>query len=83
VGYFLSPKRLQQLVARVEASLDEDGAVVLCHWRHPVRGWPLDGARVHEIWRDASRLPVVVTHVEDDFRLDVLSRTTAHRAGSS
>ncbi|GGM82217.1 hypothetical protein GCM10009721_03360 [Terrabacter tumescens] len=83
VGYFLSPKRLRQLVARVEASLDEDGAVVLCHWRHPVRGWPLDGARVHEIWRDASRTPVVVTHVEDDFRLDVLSRTAAHRAGSS
>lgn len=80
VGYFLSPDRLRRLVARVESALAEDGAVVLCHWRHPVRGWPLDGARVHEIWREESTLPLAVTHVETDFRLDVLSRTTSHLA---
>lgn len=82
VGYFLSPERLRRLVARTEASLSDDGVVVLCHWRHPVRGWPLDGARVHEIWREESGLPVVATHVETDFRLEVLTRASAHRAGS-
>lgn len=80
VGYFLSPDRLRRLVARVAASLGDDGVVLLCHWRHPVSGWPLDGARVHEIWREESALPVVATHVEADFRLDVLSRTSAHLA---
>jgi len=83
VGYFLSPERLRRLVARVDASLTDDGAVVLCHWRHPVRGWPLDGRRVHELWREHSVLPVIATHVEADFRLDVFSRTTVHEAGSS
>ena len=83
VGYFLSRDRLRRLVARVDASLSDDGAVVLCHWRHPVRGWPLDGRRVHEIWREHSDLPVIATHVEADFRLDVFSRTTVHEAGSS
>lgn len=83
VGYFLSPERLRRLVARTEASLSDDGVVVLCHWRHPVRGWPLDGARVHEIWREESGLPVVATHVEADFRLEVLTRTSVHRAGSA
>ena len=83
VGYFLSRDRLRRLVARVGASLSDDGAVVLCHWRHPVRGWPLDGPRVHEIWREHSDLPVIVTHVEADFQLDVFSRTTVHEAGSS
>lgn len=83
VGYFLGPERLRRLVARVEASLGDDGVVVLCHWRHPVRGWPLDGARVHEIWREESELPVIAGHLEADFRLDVLSRTSAHRAGSA
>ena len=83
VGYFLSPDRLRRLVARVDESLSDDGAVVLCHWRHPVRGWPLDGRRVHEIWRVHSDLPVIATHVESDFRLDVFSRTTVHEAGFS
>ncbi|WP_020144367.1 bifunctional PIG-L family deacetylase/class I SAM-dependent methyltransferase [Terracoccus sp. 273MFTsu3.1] len=82
VGYFLSPARLRRLVSRVDASLSDDGAVVLCHWRHPVRGWPLDGPRVHELWTGSSALPVVATHLEADFRLDVLSTSTAHRAGS-
>ena len=82
LGYFLSPARLRRLVSRVDTSLTDDGAVVLCHWRHPVRGWPLDGPRVHELWTGSSALPVVATHLEADFRLDVLSRSTAHRAGS-
>lgn len=47
VGYFLSPAGLDGLVGRVAASLSADGVVVLCHWRHPVRGWPLDGPEVH------------------------------------
>ena len=82
VGYFLSPARLGRLVTRVDASLADDGALVLCHWRHPVRGWPLDGLRVHELWTRSSALPVVATHLERDFRLDVMSRSSAHRAGS-
>ncbi|WP_147064455.1 PIG-L family deacetylase [Terrabacter aerolatus] len=80
VGYFLGPERLRRLVARVGTALADDGVVVLCHWRHPVRGWPLDGARVHEIWQEESALPVVATHLEADFRLDVFSRTSAHLA---
>jgi hypothetical protein len=47
-----------------------------------VRGWPLDGLRVHELWTRSSALPVVATHLERDFRLDVMSRSSAHRAGS-
>ena len=82
VGYFLSPARLRRVVSRVDTSLTDDGAVVLCHWRHPVRGWPLDGPRVHDLWTGWSALPVVATHLEADFRIDVLSRSTAHRAGS-
>ncbi|GAA5034929.1 hypothetical protein GCM10023258_36270 [Terrabacter aeriphilus] len=80
VGYFLSPERLRQLVHRVDACLTADGVVVLCHWQHPIEGWPLDGARVAEIWQHESELPVLASHLEADFALHVLSRTAAHRA---
>ncbi len=47
VGYFLSVAGLEELVRRVRGCLAGDGVVVLVHWRHPVEGWPLDGADVH------------------------------------
>ncbi|WP_432477759.1 PIG-L family deacetylase [Nocardioides sp. GXQ0305] len=47
VGYFLSPAALDRLVERVVGSLAPSGVVLLCHWRHPVVGWVLDGETVH------------------------------------
>ena len=71
VGYFLSPRAVDRLADRVAASLDEDGVVVLCHWRHPVEGWPLDGAAVHE--RVARRLgvPLQATYADRDVEIRV------------
>ena len=70
VGYFLSPAALDGLVARVLSDLARGGAVVLAHWRHPVEGWPLDGADVHAAFSAA--LPVAATYVDRDVELLVL-----------
>ena len=75
------PRSPAELVARAEGSLTDDGVIVLCHWRHPIVGWPLDGPRVHEIWHRSSRLPVVAEHREADFLLDVLGDASDHRPG--
>ncbi|WP_345455283.1 class I SAM-dependent DNA methyltransferase [Nocardioides marinquilinus] len=47
VGYFLSPSALERFAERVVATRTPDGVVVLAHWRHEMRGWPLDGPAVH------------------------------------
>ena len=44
VGYFLSPRALDRMVDRLAEGLDDDGVVVLCHWRHRIEGWALDGS---------------------------------------
>lgn len=64
VGYFLSPAELERLIARIADSLTPDGVVLLCHWRHPVAGWVLDGPDVHERFR-ASVLPREAARYED------------------
>ncbi|WP_134740927.1 bifunctional PIG-L family deacetylase/class I SAM-dependent methyltransferase [Nocardioides sp. 503] len=77
VGYFLSPLALDGLVERLSSSLTDDGVVVLCHWRHPVEGWVLDGPDVHAVVRaaEASVLPpVAATYVDRDVELLVLAR---------
>jgi len=72
VGYFLSPAALDLLVERIGSSLSSDGVVVLCHWRHPVHGWPLDGADVHRTVVAAGVRPVIATYRDADVELLVL-----------
>lgn len=73
VGYFLSPRRLSEVVERTRAALTDDGHLLLCHWRHQPVGWPLAGPAVHEAFL-ATGAPVLVEHQEPDFVLHVLGR---------
>ncbi|MGB0100044.1 MAG: bifunctional PIG-L family deacetylase/class I SAM-dependent methyltransferase [Nocardioides sp.] len=67
VGYFLSPHGLDTLIERIRGSLTDDGVVLLCHWRHDVAGWVLDGPQVHEAFERAELRPVQARHTERDF----------------
>ena len=73
IGYFLSPRELDDVVTRAFASLTDDGHLLLCHWRHQPVGWPLAGPAVHDAFL-ATGAPVLVEHQEPDFLLHVLGR---------
>jgi len=53
-------------------SLAPRGAIIACHWRHPVREYPLSGDEVHAILETVPDLQATVTHLEEDFILSVL-----------
>jgi SAM-dependent methyltransferase len=72
VGYFMSPLGLENLVGRVADTLTLDGVVVLCHWRHPIVGWVLDGEDVHHGFRDPRLPPVAATYRDRDVEILVL-----------
>lgn len=69
VGYFLSPAALEELVDRIEGSLADDGTLALCHWRHPVEGWPLDGPEVHRRVAHRTRWPLQAAYVDRDVEI--------------
>lgn len=73
VGYFLSPRQLDEVVGLALSTLTDDGHLVLCHWRHQPVGWPLAGPAVHDAFL-ATGAPVLVEHHEPDFDLLVLGR---------
>jgi LmbE family N-acetylglucosaminyl deacetylase len=77
IGYFLSPRDLDDLVERIRGSLTPDGVLLLCHWRHPVVGWVLDGGRVHTAVERAHLRPVQARYTERDFEALVLCADTA------
>ncbi|QQD75340.1 bifunctional PIG-L family deacetylase/class I SAM-dependent methyltransferase [Curtobacterium sp. YC1] len=72
VGYYLSPADLDATIDRVLDSLDDDGVLVACHWRHPddeaVSSGDTVDARLTERWPR----PALLRHVEEDFVLSVL-----------
>lgn len=72
VGYYLSAADLDATIDRVLASLDDDGVLVACHWRHPdddaVTSGDVVDARLAERWPR----PALARHVEEDFVLSVL-----------
>jgi SAM-dependent methyltransferase len=85
VGYYLDAPSLAVLIDKAIGSLDEDGAIIAVHWRHPVADYPLDGDAVHAAIRADSRLALLAHHEERDFLLDVLVhvplRSVAEAAG--
>ncbi|MGE0170327.1 SAM-dependent methyltransferase [Nocardioides sp.] len=73
-GYFLTPLQLETTLERIRASLTPDGVVLACHWRHPIRGWPLDGEIVHQRMIEtlsAYSWEILALHLEPDFVLHV------------
>ncbi len=77
IGYYCSPSDLSMMISSAVSSLSDDGVLAVCHWRHPVRDYPMSGDQVHATVRRESGLAVLVEHVEEDFLLDILVRQPA------
>ncbi|MEP7019204.1 MAG: bifunctional PIG-L family deacetylase/class I SAM-dependent methyltransferase [Pseudonocardiales bacterium] len=71
VGYYCPD--LDALAGRVRAELAPDGVVIGCHWRHEAPDHPHTAADVHRAVGHGLRK--IASHVEDDFLLEVWSRT--------
>lgn len=71
VGYYCAD--LTALTARIDGSLEPDGVLVGCHWRHPASMHAHGAGAVHAAL--GSSLHLVVSHVEDDFLLQLWTRS--------
>ena len=76
-GYYLDASRLDKLIEQTVASLDLEGELVVAHWRHPIPDCSLRGDDVHQAFDAHPSLARLARHEEDDFLLDVHTRTPA------
>ena len=72
VGYYLTPAEFGLLLDRIKESMAPGGTLLLCHWRHPVSGWELDGETVHMLARNRLRWSEAGLYRELDFVLETL-----------
>lgn len=71
VGYFLRGDEWLATVRGARRLLADGGEIVLCHWRHPTTGIPLDGPLAHRQAHAMLDLPLRVRHEEPDLLLSV------------
>ncbi|WP_369052283.1 PIG-L family deacetylase [Kineococcus terrestris] len=72
VAYYCDHADVRRLAALAAGALAHDGVLVACHWRHRSVDQPITGDEVHRVLRAEPGLEVLVSHVEEDFLLDVL-----------
>ncbi|MCE7761310.1 methyltransferase domain-containing protein [Pseudomonas putida] len=70
IGYYLDPTAWLQVIEQSVASLTGDGALLACHWRHPIAGCPQDGREVHDLLARHLPLYPLLRHEEADFLLE-------------
>lgn len=74
VGYYLNRAELEALERRLLASASPEAELVLCHWRHPIRGWAGSAAMTHGFFQDSEHWRAVCGLEEPDTRYDVFIR---------
>lgn len=80
--YYLETEQAERFVRSAVAHLDDDGEMMLVHWRPRVREYPLTGDEAHAIARRVSGLETAGHYEDADLVLDRLQRPGAGSAGS-
>jgi SAM-dependent methyltransferase len=68
---FASNDAIRQTAAKAKSCLMPDGAILMCHWRHPMQHGDIMADEVHSLFSNALQLPRVVRYEETDFLLEV------------
>ncbi|MFJ2618443.1 PIG-L family deacetylase [Glutamicibacter sp. NPDC087344] len=76
IGYFFAADELEEMLGLCASALAPGGELLLCHWLHPIEGWPLNGQAVHRI-AHRRRWDRLVIHQERDFLLEILRKPGA------
>lgn len=76
VGYYWSAPDLAALGVRLDASLSDDGFVLLAHWRHHFDAVVTPTMQVHELVQAHSGLHVQLRYEDKDWLVHGLSRSS-------
>ncbi len=77
IAYYLSDADQDRALAQIDAGLTPGGALIACHWRHPIDGAPSDGDAVHERIARRPGFARAARYEEVDVVLEVFTRPGA------
>ena len=74
VAYYLTQHELDELILKLQKSLNDDGMLLSCHWRHPIEHFQLDGHRVHQQLKEKLNLFHYSSLIDPDFLVDIWTK---------
>lgn len=74
IAYYWSDADQDRALAQIDAGLAPDGALLACHWRHPIEGAPSGGDAVHARIAAHSGFARAARYEETDVVLEVFTR---------
>ncbi|EEY77582.1 methyltransferase domain protein [Acinetobacter calcoaceticus RUH2202] len=80
MAYYLSANELHQFIEKLKHSLNDDGEILCCHWRHEIQGFELNAEQVHQTFQQHFPFHHYLSLNDPDFMIDVWTANTSSLA---
>lgn len=80
MAYYLSANELHQFIEKLKHSLNDDGEILCCHWRHEIQGFELNAEQVHQAFQQYFPFHHYLSLNDPDFMIDVWTANTSSLA---
>jgi cyclopropane fatty-acyl-phospholipid synthase-like methyltransferase len=71
VAYYLSEAELHQFIEKLKHSLNVDGEILCCHWRHEIKDFELNAQQVHQSFQQHFPFHHYLSLNDPDFMVDL------------
>lgn len=80
MAYYLSANELHQFIEKLKHSLNDDGEILCCHWRHEIQGFELNAEQVHQAFQQHFPFHHYLSLNDPDFMIDLWTANTSSLA---
>lgn len=80
MAYYLSKDELHQFIEKLKHSLNDEGEILCCHWRHEIQDFELDAEQVHQAFQQHFPFHHYLSLNDPDFMIDLWTANTSSLA---
>jgi len=80
MAYYLSADELHQFIEKLKHSLNDDGEILCCHWRHKIQDFELNAEQVHQAFQQHFPFHHYLSLNDPDFMIDLWTANTSSLA---
>lgn len=80
MAYYLSKDELHQFIEKLKHSLNDDGEILCCHWRHEIQDFELNAEQVHQTFQQHFSFHHYLSLNDPDFMIDLWTANTSSLA---
>jgi len=80
MAYYLSKDELHEFIEKLKHSLNDDGEILCCHWRHEIQDFELNAEQVHQAFQQHFPFHHYLSLNDPDFMIDLWTANTSSLA---